>query len=145
MASLSPPKPARAEVAFCERCHTQHRDFGPVVYSSSRIFPFDADGDGLAQGDEADDARAGGIGTEPLIQVETPPSHPPAARTLPVVRYVNVRDRFGVVRTGVLWVRVPPLTAVSATAPYLHNGSVPTLEAMSFIAFSREAPRLCWS
>jgi cytochrome c peroxidase len=27
-------------------------------------------------------------------------------------------------------VRVPPLTAVSATAPYLHNGSVPTLEAL---------------
>ena len=28
---------------------------------------------------------------------------------------------------GVPWVRVPPLTAVGATAPYLHNGSVPTL------------------
>jgi hypothetical protein len=130
IASLSPPKPARGEVAFCERCHTQHRDFGPLVYSSSRVFPFDADGDGLAQGDEADDARAGGIGTEPLIRVETPFGRPPRPRTIPVIRYVNVRDRFDFVQTGVFWVRTPPLTAVSATAPYLHNGSVPTLEAL---------------
>jgi hypothetical protein len=28
------------------------------------------------------------------------------------------------------WVRTAPLTAVSATAPYLHNGSVPTLRAL---------------
>jgi hypothetical protein len=47
-----------------------------------------------------------------------------------VIRYVNVRDRFDFVQTGVFWVRTPPLTAVSATAPYLHNGSVPTLEAL---------------
>jgi hypothetical protein len=130
IASLAPPKQARGEVAFCERCHTQHRDFGPVVYSSSRVFPFDADGDGLAQADEADDARAGGIGTEPLIKIETPPGRPPRPWTIPVVRYVNLRDRFDAIHTGVFWVRVPPLTAVSATAPYLHNGSVPTLEAL---------------
>jgi hypothetical protein len=130
IASLSSPKPAPAEVAFCERCHTQHRDFGPLVYSSSRVFPFDADGDGLAQGDEEDDAGAGGIGTEPLIKIETPPGSPPRPRTIPVIRYVNRRDRFDFVRTGIFWVRVPPLTAISATAPYLHNGSVPTLAAL---------------
>jgi hypothetical protein len=130
IASLSPPKQAHGEVAFCERCHTQHRDFGPIVYSSSRVFPFDADGDGLAQGDDADDARAGGIGTEPLIKMETPPGRPPRPRTIPVVRYVNLRDRFDAIQTGIFWVRVPPLTAVSATAPYLHNGSIPTLEAL---------------
>jgi hypothetical protein len=92
--------------------------------------PFDADGDGLAQADEADDARAGGIGTEPLIKIETPPGCPPRPRTIPVIRYVSRRDRFDFVQTGVFWVRVPPLTTVSATAPYLHNGSVPTLEAL---------------
>ena len=39
-------------------------------------------------------------------------------------------DRGAARRARVLWVRVPPLTAVSATAPYLHNGSVPTLRAL---------------
>jgi cytochrome c peroxidase len=33
-------------------------------------------------------------------------------------------------RVGAAWVRTPPLTVVSATAPYLHNGSVPTLRAL---------------
>jgi cytochrome c peroxidase len=46
---------------------------------------------------------------------------------MPVIRYETVRNRVGLVPLGVLWVRVPPLVAVSATAPYLHNGSVPTL------------------
>jgi hypothetical protein len=34
------------------------------------------------------------------------------------------------VRMGVPWVRVAPLRALFATAPYLHNGSVPTLRAL---------------
>jgi len=38
---------------------------------------------------------------------------------------------------GVLWVRVPPLTAISATAPYLHNGSVPTLRDLLAPAHER--------
>ena len=33
-------------------------------------------------------------------------------------------------RIGAGWVRVAPLFAVRATAPYLHNGSVPTLRAL---------------
>jgi len=31
---------------------------------------------------------------------------------------------------GVMWVRTAPLTALYATAPYLHNGSVPSLHAL---------------
>jgi len=128
--TLSVPEAPAAEVAYCEQCHHQHRDFGPLVYSSSQLFPFDADGDGLAQGDEADDARAGGIGTEPLLQVESPPSRPPHPRGMPVIRWERVRDRIGLLRMGLLWVRVAPLTAVAMTAPYLHNGSVPSLDAL---------------
>ena len=41
-------------------------------YSSSRLFPFDADGDGDAQGHPAADRRAGGIGTEPLLAFDVP-------------------------------------------------------------------------
>ena len=33
-------------------------------------------------------------------------------------------------KVGVSWVRTPPLSAVFASAPYLHNGSVPTLRAL---------------
>jgi hypothetical protein len=124
-----PPR-ASAEVAYCEGCHDEHRDFGPLVYSSSRLFPFDADGDGLAQGDELDDARAGGIGTEPLLQIETSPDKQPRAIDIPVIRYLNHRDRIAQLHMGVLWVRAAPLTALYASAPYLHNGSVPTLRAL---------------
>ena len=60
------------EVAFCEGCHSQHRDFGPLVYSSSRLFPFDADGDGDAQLHPAADRRAGGIGTDPWLAFDVP-------------------------------------------------------------------------
>src|SRR5262249_53269408 len=56
---------AADEVAFCEGCHSQHRAFGPLVFSSSRLFPFDADGDGDAQLHPEADRRAGGIGTDP--------------------------------------------------------------------------------
>jgi hypothetical protein len=33
-------------------------------------------------------------------------------------------------RAGVGWVRVAPLIHLARTAPYLHNGSVPTLAAL---------------
>ena len=33
-------------------------------------------------------------------------------------------------RLGAGWVRVPPLAGVRDSAPYLHNGSVPTLRAL---------------
>jgi len=130
LAALPVPKAAPAEVAYCENCHDDHRDFGPVVYSSSMLLPFDADGDGNAQGDEPDDARAGGIGTEPLIQIEIPPTMRSRGIDLPVIWSFDPCDRVETRHMGVMWVRTAPLTALYATAPYLHNGSVPSLRAL---------------
>lgn len=130
LAALGLPTEARAEVALCQNCHDDHRDFGPLVYSSSRLLPFDANLNGRAQGDEIADAAAGGIGTDPSIQVEVPPAVKRSSLHLPLIRFLN---RFGpadLVEIGVMWIRVPPLTAVYASAPYLHNGSVPTLQAL---------------
>jgi hypothetical protein len=128
--SLGVPERASAELAFCERCHEEHRDFGPLVYSSSRLFPFDADGDGLAQGDEQDDAKAGGIATEPLIQIEIPPTMRSRGIDIPVIRYTSMPGPIAMLHMGVMWVRVAPLIALASSAPYLHNGSVPTLRAL---------------
>jgi hypothetical protein len=94
------------------------------------MFPFDADGDGNAQGDEADDARAGGIGTEPLIQIEIPPSQRAKGVDIAVIDSAQKCERVDMMHMGVMWVRTAPLTALFATAPYLHNGSVPTLAAL---------------
>jgi len=129
LTALPVPRPARAEVAYCQNCHDEHRDFGPIVYTSSMMFPFDADGDGNAQGDEADDARAGGIGTEPLIQIEIPPSMRAKGVDIAVIDSKDC-ERIDMMHMGVMWVRTAPLTALYATAPYLHNGSVPTLLAL---------------
>jgi hypothetical protein len=94
------------------------------------LLPFDADGDGDAQGDEADDARAGGIGTEPLIQIEIPPTMRSRGIDLPVMHGPDRCDPVDTMHMGVMWVRTAPLTALYATAPYLHNGSVPSLHAL---------------
>jgi hypothetical protein len=132
--SLLPiPAAAPAEIAYCAGCHTQHRDFGAFVASSSRLFPFDADGDGRAQGDEADDARAGGIGTEPLLAFDVPRPDRPAGgfgMDVPLIRDPNRAGPVQTAHTGVAWVRAAPLFAVFASPPYLHNGSVPTLRAL---------------
>jgi hypothetical protein len=130
IAALSPPADATAELAFCERCHNQHRDFGPFVATSSRVFPFDADGDGNAQGDEADDARAGGIGTEPLLAFDVPITQRPFTLDIAVISDPARPGRVGRARIGASWVRAAPLVALRASAPYLHNGSVPTLRAL---------------
>lgn len=133
LALLNVPGPAPEELAFCGRCHERHRPFAPVVYSSSLLLPFDADGDGRAQDDEGDDARAGGIGTEALLAFDVPrPERPRGGFSVdvPVLERLYAIGPIRTTRTGVSWVRVPPLTAVRATAPYLHNGSVPTLRAL---------------
>jgi hypothetical protein len=133
IAALAAPPEAPAEVTFCAGCHQQHRDFGPLVGSSSRLFPFDADGDGNAQGDEADDARAGGIATEPLLAFDVPRSDRPGGRfgiDVPLIGDPAHPGPIRSARTGVAWVRTAPLLAVFATAPYLHNGSVPSLRAL---------------
>jgi hypothetical protein len=123
------PGPA-AEVAFCAGCHAKHRDFGRPVWSSSRLFPFDADGDGDAQGDPAADRRAGGIGTEPLLAFDVPVTQRPFALDVAVIPDPARAGRIGRARTGASWVRAAPLLALRAGAPYLHNGSIPTLRAL---------------
>jgi hypothetical protein len=129
--ALPVPAAAAAEVTYCARCHTQHRGFGPLVYSNSRLFPFDADGDGDAQLRPEADARAGGIGTEPLLAFDVPRDQWPFALELPVVGADPAAPtRVTLEKSGVSWVRTAPLTAIFASAPYLHNGSVPTLRAL---------------
>jgi len=124
---------ADEERTFCTGCHLRHRTFAPVAYSNSALLPFDADRDGRAQDDEADDAQAGGIGTEALLAFDVPrPARGAGGFHLPVAVIEEPRHA-GVVHTqelGVPWVRVPTLVGVFATAPYLHNGAVPTLEAL---------------
>jgi len=110
------------------RCGDCHVEGG--AYSGGRVLPFDADGDGVAQGDEADDARAGGIGTEALLAFDVPKPERPFSLELPLIADADHAGPIKTVKTGVTWVRVAPLRAVFATAPYLHNGSVPTLRAL---------------
>ncbi|HEY4185396.1 MAG TPA: cytochrome c3 family protein [Polyangia bacterium] len=133
LAALHVPPSAPAEVAFCQRCHTRHRAFTPVVYSSSLLLPFDANVNGKAQDDEDADGRAGGIGTEALLAFDVPrPERPASGFGVDVTTLARVRS-VGAIETthlGVGWVRVPPLAGVRASAPYLHNGSVPTLRAL---------------
>lgn len=122
------------EVAACSGCHDRHPAFGPVAYSSSSavVLPFDSDGDGNAQGDEADDGRAGGIGTEALLSFDVPLPERRGGFAVSLAAIGDPRRAGPVARktSGVAWVRVAPLVGVFATAPYLHNGSVPTLRAL---------------
>lgn len=127
-----PSDPAQ-EIASCTGCHPRHRPFAPVVFSSSLLLPFDADADGIAQDDEEDDARAGGIGTEALLAFDVPRAQrPPAgfAVTLPWLTRIHSVGPTSAARIGVGWVRVAPLLGIRATGPFLHNGSVPTLRAL---------------
>lgn len=109
--------------ASCARCHDAHPAFGYQSYSRTFLMPFDTDGDGVIRGDEADDGRAGGIGTDSMYMVN--PQHL-------VLEYVGLDDGANPPRVEKLprafgWIRVSPLRGTFATAPYLHNGSVPTL------------------
>jgi processive rubber oxygenase RoxA-like protein len=130
IAALPAGRTAAAERAFCGRCHTQHRDFGPLVYSSSRLFPFDADGDGDAQLDPAADRRAGGIGTDPWLAFDVPRGEWPFAIDVAQISDPVHAGRVTRARIGAAWVRAAPLVGIAASAPYLHNGSVPTLAAL---------------
>jgi processive rubber oxygenase RoxA-like protein len=118
------------EVAFCEGCHSRHRDFGPLVFSSSRLYPFDADGDGDAQLAPDADRRAGGIGTDPWLAFDVPRTQWPFAIDIPTISDPARAGHVGRARIGAAWVRVAPLVGLYASAPYLHNGSVPTLRAL---------------
>ena len=118
------------EVTFCAGCHSQHRDFGPLVYSSGRLFPFDADGDGDAQLNPAADRRAGGIGTDPWLAFDVPRPEWPFAIEVPTISDPTSAGHIGRARIGAAWVRAAPLVGLHASAPYLHNGSVPSLGAL---------------
>lgn len=136
LAELGVPADGPAELRFCGECHDRHRPFVPMAFSSSLLLPFDADLDGNAQGDEAGDLAAGGIGTEALLAFDVPkPERPPGGFSVEIPRLTSLHrygrgGRVETARTGVSWVRVAPLVAIAATAPYLHNGSVPTLRAL---------------
>jgi hypothetical protein len=54
----------------------------------------------------------------------------PFSVEIPTITDPSRPGRVGRARVGMSWVRVAPLVAVAATAPYLHNGSVPTLSAL---------------
>ena len=134
---LTPPgmsrRTATAEVEFCQRCHERHRPFTPVVYSNSLLLPFDANANGKAQDDEAADAHAGGIGTEALLAFDVPrPERPATGFALDLTTLTKLRESgpIEITHLGAGWVRVPPLSGLRASAPYLHNGSVPTLRAL---------------
>ena len=118
------------EVAFCEGCHSQHRDFGPLVFSSSRLFPFDADGDGDAQLNPDADRRAGGIGTDPWLAFDVPRSAVAVRDRRPDHLRSGARRARRSAHIGAAWVRAAPLVGLAASAPYLHNGSVPSLRAL---------------
>jgi hypothetical protein len=132
---------APGEVAACTQCHHRHVAFGPVAYSSGRLLPFDADGDGNAQDDERDDARAGGIGTEALLSFDVPRAERPRGFGVELPVIPDPRHAGPITRqvSGLAWVRVAPLVGVFATAPYLHNGSVPTLRSLLEPAARRPA------
>jgi hypothetical protein len=125
---------AAEERSRCGACHEQHPALAePVTYTSCLILPFDADGDGRAQGDEEDDLKAGGIGTDSLFGYEVD-RRKLADKNLrvPITRITALHRRTPVQSVEIAgpWVRTPPLVALLASAPYLHNGSVPTLEAL---------------
>ena len=118
------------EVAFCEGCHSQHRDFGPLVYSSGRLYPFDADGDGDAQRNPAADRKAGGIGTDSWLAFDVARPEWPFAIEVATISNPTRAGHIGQAHIGAAWVRAAPLLGLAASAPYLHNGSVPSLRAL---------------
>ena len=129
-------KSAKAEEVqrTCSHCHDSHPALAtPIPYTNCGILPFDADGDGRAQGDERDDLAAGGIGTDAMFGFEVD------RRALvdkdvrmPITRIPSIHRKgpTEAVQIAGPWVRTAPLTTLVASAPYLHNGSVPTLEAL---------------
>ena len=130
LAALGVPSTAREEVARCRTCHDVHRAFSPTAWSNSVLLPFDANQNGKAQDDEGADARAGGIGTEALLAFDVPkPQRGPDGFSLDVLRLSSLFRTTPIrsTRIGAGWVRVAPLLALRASAPFLHNGSVPTL------------------
>jgi hypothetical protein len=118
----------------CARCHDSHPALAmPIPYTDCGILPFDADGDGRAQGDERDDLAAGGIGTDALFGFEVDRRGLADKNVrMPITKIPSVHRKGSIETVHIAgpWVRTAPLTTLVASAPYLHNGSVPTLEAL---------------
>ena len=74
--------------------------------------------------------QAGGIGTDPFLAFDVPRAQWPFSLEVPLVSDASRPGKISRVRIGASWVRAAPLTAIASTAPYLHNGSVPTLAAL---------------
>ncbi len=120
--------------ATCTDCHDSHPALAtPIPYTNCSILPFDADGDGSAQGDERDDLAAGGIGTDAMFGFEVDRRALADKNVrMPITRIPSTHRRGPTEKVEIAgpWVRTAPLTTLVASAPYLHNGSVPTLEAL---------------
>jgi hypothetical protein len=118
----------------CAHCHDSHPVLAtPVPFTNCSILPFDGDGDGRAQGDERDDMAAGGIGTDALFGYEVDRRALADKNVRMAITRISSVLRKGKVETVQIagpWVRTAPLTTLAASAPYLHNGSVPTLRAL---------------
>jgi hypothetical protein len=118
----------------CGQCHDSHPALAtPIPYTNCGLLPFDADGDGRAQGDERDDMAAGGIGTDALFGYEVDRRKLADKNVrMPITRIPSTHRKgpTEIVQIAGPWVRTAPLTTLAASAPYLHNGSVPTLEAL---------------
>ena len=102
----------------------------PIPYTNCSILPFDADGDGRAQGDERDDMAAGGIGTDATFGFEVDRRGLADKNVRMAITRISSLLRRGTTETVMIagpWVRTAPLTTLVASAPYLHNGSVPSL------------------
>jgi hypothetical protein len=126
--------PAAQVQKTCAHCHDRHPALAePIPYTNCSVLPFDADGDGVAQGDERDDLAAGGIGTDALFGFEVDRrSLSDKNVRMPITRIPSTHRKGPVEKVEIAgpWVRTAPLTTLVASAPYLHNGSVPTLEAL---------------
>ena len=126
--------PAEKVQQTCRRCHDEHPALAaPIPYTNCSILPFDADGDGRAQDDERDDLAAGGIGTDALFgfEVDRRALRDKNVR-MPITKIPSVWRKGAATTVEIAgpWVRTAPLTTLVASAPYLHNGSVPTLAAL---------------
>ncbi len=112
--SLQPPRyplaiddarAARGKIVFAKRCARCHGTYGPDRSYPNKIVPPDVIG--------TDPARSEGISDRAVAHYN--------ATWFGELHPVNPR------RVGY---QAPPLDGIWATAPYLHNGSVPTLHAL---------------
>lgn len=128
------PEPGEKVQKICVECHASHPVLAtPIPYTNCALLPFDADGDGRAQGDERDDLAAGGIGTDAVFGFEVDRRELTDKNVRAKVTRIPSVYRKGRAETVAIagpWVRTAPLATLMASAPYLHNGSVPTLEAL---------------